>query len=325
MRFSYVTGYARIKSQYLRQRFYEKDFGFIVLSLFLINNVFAAVYFCSETGSRGFAGTKDNREPKNYILNKFKTKITFEPKSFSSNGLGFTWANMSCLGLLLDKLLSKFDGFFNFYTSYTFFNFNSEKVFTMKNKLFLSLIFLLFFSFKSFAATDGRGQIQLSEQAIDSFIDYITGRTSKDSKSGFNKPSTFWVTIDGSGSYWWYCKHGQCVENTANERNLCEKYYGQSCKRFARTRYVRWDNGINPKGKLAKFNSKMTSNEVRTKLTKLGFYNNDTTITSNIDETNIVSSSNKSLTEQLLDLSKLLEDGLITADEFTKAKKKLFN
>ena len=35
------------------------------------------------------------------------------------------------------------------------------------------------------------------------------------------------------------------------------------------------DNGINPKGKLAKFSSKMTSSEVRTKLTKLGFYKNN--------------------------------------------------
>ena len=93
----------------------------------MINNVFAAVYFCSETGSSGFAGTEDNTEPKNYILNKFKAKITVEPKSFSSNDLGFTWANMSCLGPLLDKLLLKFGNFFNFYTSYTFFDFNSEE------------------------------------------------------------------------------------------------------------------------------------------------------------------------------------------------------
>ena len=196
----------------------------------------------------------------------------------------------------------------------------------MKIKLILSLIFLLFFSFKSFAANDGRGQIQLSEQTINSFINYITGKTNKDhKKSPFNKPATFWVTIDGSGSYWWYCKHSSCMDNSANEKRMCEKHHGQSCKRFARSRYVRWDNGINPKGKLAKFSSKMTSNEVRTKLTKLGFYNNDTAITSNIDETNIVSSSNKSLTDQLLDLSKLFEDGLITEDEFTKAKKKLFD
>ena len=76
----------------------KKLLTIVVLSLFLTNNVFATVYFCSEIDSRGFAGAKDNREPRNYILSKFKAKITFEPKRFSSNDLGITWNNMSCLG-----------------------------------------------------------------------------------------------------------------------------------------------------------------------------------------------------------------------------------
>jgi hypothetical protein len=69
----------------------------------------------------------------------------------------------------------------------------------------------------------------------------------------------------------------------------------------------------------------MSESEVRAKLTKLGFYDNDSIITSNTDETNTETSSNKSLTDQLSDLSKLFEDGLITEEEFTKAKKKLLN
>ena len=149
----------------------------------------------------------------------------------------------------------------------------------MKKNLFLSLILLLFFSFKSFAATDGKGEIQLSERAINAFINYITGKTSKDSKSLFNKPMSFWVTSDGSGSYWWYCQHSSCRDSSAEERKLCENHHSQSCSRFARGRYVRWDNGINPKGKAAKFSSKMSVSEVRAKLTKLGFYDNDSIIT----------------------------------------------
>ena len=69
----------------------------------------------------------------------------------------------------------------------------------------------------------------------------------------------------------------------------------------------------------------MSESEVRAKLAKLGFYDNDSIITSNTDETNTETSSNKSLTDQLSDLSKLFEDGLITEEEFTKAKKKLLN
>ena len=168
-------------------------------------------------------------------------------------------------------------------------------------KIFSTVILLLFFSFKSFAAPDGRGQIQLSEDVVKSFIDYLVGDIGTQ-KSVFNKPSTFWITIDGSRSYWWYNPQGadrdQRVIQTysdsfqANEANTsgdagnsmgepteerakCERHHGQSCSRFAKGRYVSWNNGINPKGKAAKFSSEMNESEVRAKLTKLGFYNND--------------------------------------------------
>ena len=210
----------------------------------------------------------------------------------------------------------------------------------------------LLLNFNAYAAPDGRGQIQLSEDVVKSFIDYLVGDTGTQ-KSVFNKPSTFWITIDGSRSYWWYKPQGggsnrgktqtysdlfQANEaitqgdgvgpakgNPTEERAKCERHHGQSCSRFAKGRYVRWDNGINPKGKAAKFSSKMSESEVRAKLTKLGFYDKDSIITSNTDETNTETSSNKSLTDQLSDLSKLFEDGLITEEEFTKAKKKLLN
>ena len=193
-------------------------------------------------------------------------------------------------------------------------------------KIFSTVILLLFFSFKSFAAPDGRGQIQLSEDVVKSFIDYLVVDIGTQ-KSLFNKPSTFWITIDGSRSYWWYNPQGAGIpiSNPSAERAKCERHHGQSCSRFAKGRYVIWNNGINPKGKAAKFSSKMSESEVRAKLAKLGFYDNDSIITSNTDETNTETSSNKSLTDQLSDLSKLFEDGLITEEEFTKAKKKLLN
>ena len=219
-------------------------------------------------------------------------------------------------------------------------------------KIFSTVILLLFFSIKSFAAPDGRGQIQLSEDVVKSFIDYLVGDIGTQ-KSVFNKPSTFWITIDGSRSYWWYKPQGggsnkdraqtysdlfqaneaitqgdgvgPATSKPTIERDKCERHHGQSCSRFAKGRYVSWNNGINPKGKAAKFSSKMSESEVRAKLAKLGFYDNDSIITSNTDETNTETSSNKSLTDQLSDLSKLFEDGLITEEEFTKAKKKLLN
>jgi len=220
-------------------------------------------------------------------------------------------------------------------------------------KKLLGIVVLgLLLNFNAYAAPDGRGQIKLSEDVVKSFIDYLVGDTGTQ-KSVFNKPSTFWITIDGSRSYWWYKPQGggsnkdraqtysdlfqaneaitqgdgvgPATSKPTEERAKCERHHGQSCSRFAKGRYVSWNNGINPKGKAAKFSSEMSESEVRAKLAKLGFYDNDSIITSNTDETNTETSSNKSLTDQLSDLSKLFEDGLITEEEFTKAKKKLLN
>ncbi len=220
-------------------------------------------------------------------------------------------------------------------------------------KKFLGIVvFGLLLNFNAYAAPDGRGQIQLSEDVVKSFIDYLVGDIGTQ-KSVFNKPSTFWITIDGSRSYWYYKPQGggsnkdraqtysdlfqaneaitqgdgvgPATSKPTEERAKCERHHGQDCSRFAKGRYVSWNNGINPKGKAAKFSSEMSESEVRAKLAKLGFYDSDSIITSNTDETNTETSSNKSLTDQLSDLSKLFEDGLITEEEFTKAKKKLLN
>ncbi|MDA9767820.1 caspase family protein [Candidatus Pelagibacter sp.] len=166
---------------------------------------------------------------------------------------------------------------------------------------YLFIVLGLGLNFNAYAAPVGKGQIQLSEDVVKSFIDYLVGDTGT-KKSIFNRPSTFWITIDGSRSYWWYNPHGEgsnadraqtysdlfqvneaitkgegysTYSNTSEEKAKCERHHGQSCSRFARGRYVSWNNGINPKGKAAKFSSKMSESEVRAKLTKLGFYNND--------------------------------------------------
>ena len=132
-------------------------------------------------------------------------------------------------------------------------------------------------------------------------VNYLVGDTGTQ-KSVFNKPSAFWITIDGSRSYWWYKPQGggsnkdraqtysdlfqaneaitqgdgvgPATSKPTEERAKCERHHGQSCSRFARGRYVRWDNGINPKGQAAKFKSKMSENDIKIKLKNLGFYNN---------------------------------------------------
>jgi len=75
----------------------KKLLGIVVLGLFLSSNVFAEVYFCSDLDGIGFTGLKDNRKERNYNIEKFKAKITFNPPSFSAKDLGNTWSYLKCL------------------------------------------------------------------------------------------------------------------------------------------------------------------------------------------------------------------------------------
>ena len=188
----------------------------------------------------------------------------------------------------------------------------------MKKLLILSLITILI-TLKSYAS-DGRGELQLSENAVDSFIRYLKGDISKNRSSPI-KPLVFWVTVDGNSGYWWYCAHSSCTPGHASiERKACEKSTGVDCKRFARGRTIRWDNGINRKGNWSRFNSKMSEFEIKEKLTVIGFYNN-----SIIEEKETNNDDIANQLKQLEILKKLFDDGLITPEEFILRKENILN
>ena len=187
---------------------------------------------------------------------------------------------------------------------------------------------IIFLSTKiTYAGLEGKGDLQLSDNTVNSFIRYIKGGTSK-GKAGINKPLDFWVSSDGNHAAWWYCPFDRCLaSNGVEEKKACEKGTQYDCSRFAKGRYVRWANGINPKGKKAKFSSKMTDNEIKSKLTSLGFYKNNNSSLSkeeNFNSSTIVNNSeNLTLDERLQNLSNLFKDGLLTEEEFKSAKKRL--
>ena len=70
----------------------------------------------------------------------------------------------------------------------------------------------------------------------------------------------------------------------------------------------------------------MTDTEIRAKLTKLGFYKNKKNTDIENNNSNIeLSSNDKSLVDQLKELTDLFNNGSITEAEFIAAKKKLLN
>ncbi len=132
-------------------------------------------------------------------------------------------------------------------------------------KKLLSIIILsLLFSENSFGG--GVGELKINDKVVNNFERYL----------GFRKPVVFLVTLNGQNSVGWKCPHPQCVTTgSMNEKKLCERRFGQKCEIFALRRTIKWKNeqSINLKGKDKRFSSKDTSNEIKTKLSKLGFYN----------------------------------------------------
>ena len=130
-------------------------------------------------------------------------------------------------------------------------------------KVLMIIIFSLLFSENSFAS--GSGELKINDKVINNFQRYLS----------YNKPVVFLVTIDGQNSFGWRCPHNQCVHTGAmNEKKLCERRFGNKCEIFALRRSIRWKNKqtVNLKGKDKRFSSKDSLNEIKTKLTKLGFY-----------------------------------------------------
>ena len=184
----------------------------------------------------------------------------------------------------------------------------------------------------SFAFTKGTGEVKMSNRALNHFISYVHGESNFKDKSKFDKkptPQFFILSSDGDWSSAWFCPWKHCGQSkvwvTIKE---CERETGVLCGVFAARRIIYWDNGINKKNKKAKFNSKMTDEEIKSKLTRLGFYGGTTSTTKPkiTKKTTTTSSDNSSdIVTQLKELKKLFNDGILTQEEFDKAKKKLLN
>jgi hypothetical protein len=185
----------------------------------------------------------------------------------------------------------------------------------MKKLLILS-IFTILLTLNSYAATDGRGEVKLSNNTVQSFLKYLRGK-------GNNTPMVFYITLDGQNSYYWTCPHGSCRGgNSKDEISKCSIYYGKDCKRFARGRTIRWKNGINiGKGKASIINSRWDDSKIIAKLTELGFLG----MTEKKTEEKKAEDINSNQVKEMENLKKLFDDGLITPEEFISRKDKILN
>lgn len=179
-------------------------------------------------------------------------------------------------------------------------------------KLFLVVIFFLL-PFNSHAGY-GTGELKLSDNVIKSLQMYL--------KAKKGSPMRFLVTENGKNAYWWYCPHLQCKPSgDTKEAKMCTERYGVPCHTFAVRRSIKWKNGIDAKALKIKLTSEDSIQQLKEKLTQLGFYG-DGIINSSSSKSDDKKSSNN-ITKRLESLNNMYEKGLLTEEEFKKAKQKI--
>ncbi len=211
-------------------------------------------------------------------------------------------------------------------------------------------------SFSSYTKHTGKGELKLTKYAFDLLEFYFSeGRYGE----LYNNPpdyikkmtKTIWSPMfilfsqNSKGMWWYYMPAGGTPDMTPNyvgkARSKCAKQGYGECFVFAIKNKIVWQNGINPK-KGTKIKKKEARNGmVSIKLKELGFYDGGITKTKKIEkkkeekkkkpkitkkkEPKKKTTSSSNLADQIKELKQLLDDGIITEEEFTKAKKKLLD
>ena len=187
----------------------------------------------------------------------------------------------------------------------------------MKKLLYILVLVLFFYNPASYAVIKGKGEVKLTDRVVNNFIYYIHCDWPKKPKNQRCKPGTFILSSNGDWNFSYYCAYNQCQSNEKKMVERCERETGVSCGTFALRRTIYWENGINTKENKAKFKKKWSNQKIKDELARLGFYGETTS--------NTTSSTGKDIVEEIKKLKKLYEDGIITKEEFTKAKKKILN
>ena len=196
-------------------------------------------------------------------------------------------------------------------------------------------------------AKNGKGDLKLTKEIMEYVMMYMYGAGSKKfsaDKKTKNDPSVMAISEDGKAAYYFYCPaeyraYGCIDNNTINKaERLCEKYSnGVPCFTFAKKRLVVWKNGGN-KVKIKRSDLK-DPYLVAQKIQDGGFYDGDISnlpgidmVTGRIDDEKkikkktskkITASNSKSdnIVNELKNLNELYKSGVLTEEEFLKAKK----
>ncbi len=221
------------------------------------------------------------------------------------------------------------------------------KKFLLIVRFFFIIFFVIFYhtsvySISAVGKFTGQGELKIPKNTFDIIEFYLSA-----GKYGeiYNNPKYDWqkkmikkfdwrgsfiiLSQNGKGVFWYYGHTSASLDTSTNylgkARDKCTKQGYGECFIFAVKNKIVWQNGINPK-KGTKIKKKEVRNgELSAKLKELGFYDGDNTQKKEIEKKETTQSSGGDITKQLRDLIEMYESGLITEDDFKKAKKKLLD
>lgn len=209
---------------------------------------------------------------------------------------------------------------------------------------FFLVTFLVFFliSNNTFAKS-GKGEMKLHKKTLEQFLNYVFAeQTDSTIENVRANPLVFSVDENGWSSMYYYCNFNQCLDsNVEHQAKLkCQKNSNHTpCWTFARKKRIVWKNSKNKKNlNLAPY-MKQGRLYVAKIIQEKGFYDGDIyelegitksssetneIITNNQSDTNLTNNT-KSIADQIKDLKDLYDSGVLTKEEFEKAKKKILN
>ena len=199
-------------------------------------------------------------------------------------------------------------------------------------KFIICLLFLFNLNNRVEAIT-GIGPIEFNNYTMDSFFAYLRGDGNPRGDVGTRKgsPLSFAINPEGTVSHYYYCPlkfgSGSCIPADAQAVSECSKRSkargGSRCKLFARGYKIVW-GGTN-----IKLSRKFDEQVVRTIFQQNGWYGDTSTekkpkITKKKENKPKISKKNNTV-EQLKEIKKMLDEGLITETEFKKLKEEILN
>ncbi len=149
-------------------------------------------------------------------------------------------------------------------------------------KKFIAVFLISIFTYSpSFSAVKGKGEVKMSDQALNDFANYIWGNFDVDlnkvqawsSRKKNPKPLMFIMSSDGNWTMSWFCPYSQCTNpNSRKTIEECERETRELCGVFAIRKTIYWDNGINTKKNKTRVNSNMDFERIKSLMISLGFY-----------------------------------------------------